>query len=122
MLTGLLPEEHGARDLRDPLEERFTTLPELYAAAGYETVAFVTNFGAVGRAAGFAQGFETFHELATRPYTRARELGRLVSRRIAARDDERPIHCASDDAGLHHCAVLRRRARAHRPQNLVTRI
>jgi len=63
MFTGLLPEEHGAVRFHDRLDERWETLPELLAAAGYQTAAFVANWVQVGEATGFAQGFDEFHEL-----------------------------------------------------------
>ena len=90
--TGLLQERHGAVDRDDRLPERVTTLAEVLAGRGYETAAFVSNFAAVGKEAGFAQGFETFRELSSRtdPYARAGEVNRatldwLRSRGAAAR-------------------------------------
>jgi arylsulfatase A-like enzyme len=70
MLTGLYPSQHG-RDIpfgpmirfndgydRVPL---FRTLPELLAAAGYETVAFVGK-GSISAEFGLGQGFSLYHE------------------------------------------------------------
>ncbi len=95
MLTGLTPEEHGARDVDDPLEETFVTLAEVAAANGYETAALVSNIGAVGRSAGFAQGFEFFHELAGTPYARAAQvrgtLEQWLDRRAGTDGGERPL-------------------------------
>jgi arylsulfatase A-like enzyme len=67
MLTGLPTLRHGAgRPLsagftfrRSPLEGRFTTLAERFAAAGYRTRAVVAN-AFLSREAGMAQGFESF--------------------------------------------------------------
>ncbi len=67
MLTGLSSLDHGAGAplssgltfLRSPLEARFTTLAERFAAAGYRTRAVVSNpFLSVEM--GMAQGFEQF--------------------------------------------------------------
>jgi arylsulfatase A-like enzyme len=76
--TGMLPEEHGARNAGDALGERWVTLAERLKASGYATTAFVTNRAAVGRAAGFAQGFDHWWELPGDPYARAEAVGRRV--------------------------------------------
>jgi arylsulfatase A-like enzyme len=76
--TGLLPEEHGALDRGDVLSEGQRTLAERLQDAGFSTAAFVSNHAAVGRAAGFAQGFDAFHELEGRPYARAEAVSRAV--------------------------------------------
>ena len=89
MLTGLLPEEHGARDTADPLAPEHRTLAEVLAGEGYETAALVANVGAVGRSAGFAQGFDVFHELEGEPYARAGRVGRAVERLLDDRDRDR---------------------------------
>jgi arylsulfatase A-like enzyme len=80
LLTGLLPEEHGARDLGDRIEPRLTLLPERLQAQGYITVAFLTNLAALGRATGFGQGFHQFHEVTGAPYARAEVVARQVER------------------------------------------
>jgi arylsulfatase A-like enzyme len=67
IMTGLPTTRHGAglplsagfTFLRSPLDARFTTLAERFAAAGYRTRGVVAN-GFVGREAGMAQGFEEF--------------------------------------------------------------
>jgi arylsulfatase A-like enzyme len=67
ILTGLPVIRHGAglplsagfTFLRSPLDARFTTLAERFAAAGYRTRGVVAN-GFVGPEAGMAQGFEEF--------------------------------------------------------------
>lgn len=64
--TGLLQESHGAVDRDYALPERRLTLAESLKARGYATAAFVSNFAAVGRAAGFAQGFDHFDEIPKR--------------------------------------------------------
>jgi arylsulfatase A-like enzyme len=63
IFTGLLPEEHGAARFHEALAEQWHTLPERLQEAGYQTAAFVSNWVQVGRATGFAQGFDTFEEL-----------------------------------------------------------
>ena len=74
LLTGLLPEAHGARDTDEPLEAGFTTLAERLQVLGYETIGFQSNVGAAGRAAGFAQGFDVFYEFPPAPYARAERI------------------------------------------------
>ncbi len=85
MVTGLLPEEHGARDVDDPLEDDFTTLAEVLGGHGWETAAFVSNVGAVGRGAGFAQGFDSFYELEGRPYARAGRIRAVLAEWLSRR-------------------------------------
>jgi arylsulfatase A-like enzyme len=63
LLTGMLPEEHGAVDFQDKLAEEWHTMPELLGDVGYQTAAFVANWVQVGVTTGFAQGFEVFQEL-----------------------------------------------------------
>lgn len=77
--TGLLPEEHGARQAEDPLAESQVTLAEIFHARGYRSAAFVTNVAAVNREFGFDQGFETFHEFQDLPYARAGKVRRAVT-------------------------------------------
>jgi arylsulfatase A-like enzyme len=67
LLTGLPTTRHGAgRPLssgltfrRSPLDDRFTTLAERFAAAGYRTGAVVAN-GFLSAESGMAQGFQDF--------------------------------------------------------------
>ena len=67
ILTGLPTTRHGAglplragfTFQRSPLDARFTTLPERFAAAGYRTRGVVAN-GFLGPESGMAQGFEEF--------------------------------------------------------------
>ncbi|MGH7341320.1 MAG: sulfatase-like hydrolase/transferase, partial [Candidatus Rokuibacteriota bacterium] len=78
--TGLLPEEHGAVDRANRLPERWWVLAEILRARGYATAAFVSNYGAVGRDAGFDQGFDHFEQLEGRPYARAARVNAAVER------------------------------------------
>ncbi len=96
MMTGLLAEEHGARDVDDPLDEALLTLPEILNEHGWVTTAMVTNVGAVGRGAGFAQGYDEFYELEDRPYSRASKVRRMAEGWLDRRaeensDDESPF-------------------------------
>jgi arylsulfatase A-like enzyme len=67
LLTGLPVTRHGAglplgsglTFMRSPLDERFTTLAERFAAAGYRTRAVVAN-GFLSSESGMAQGFGEF--------------------------------------------------------------
>ena len=70
--TGLLPEEHGAVDRSYGLAGDYLTLAEVLSSEGYRTAAFVSNFAAVGRDAGFAQGFDHFQQLDGSPFPYAR--------------------------------------------------
>lgn len=82
-MTGLLPEEHGARDIVDVLPAEHTTLAEVLGTSGYTTAAFIANVAAVGEDSGFAQGFDFFYELPGRPYARAETVTRTVERWLA---------------------------------------
>jgi arylsulfatase A-like enzyme len=81
--TGLLPEEHGARQSFDPLAEDHVTLAEVLSARGYRTAAFVTNVAAINREFGFDQGFDDFYEFQDLPYARAEKVKRAVSQWLA---------------------------------------
>ena len=59
LLTGLLPEQHGLRSIRDRLPEGVVTVAERLQAAGYRTAAF-TDGGFVGSEWGFGQGFDEY--------------------------------------------------------------
>ncbi len=72
VMTGLLPQVHGANDDDDALAAEIVTLAELLRAAGYRTVA-VTGNGNAARGAGFAQGFDVFDH---RPRREGEELPR----------------------------------------------
>jgi arylsulfatase A-like enzyme len=87
LFTGMLPEHHGAVDRMYLLSGEHLTLAEILAGEGYTTAAFVSNFAAVGRDAGFAQGFGDFFELAgeTDPYARAEQVNAAVGGWLASR-------------------------------------
>ena len=98
MFTGLYQEYHGAVGRENALARSNNTLAEILAARGYETAAFVTNWGAVGKDAGFDQGFDTFRECHPKagPYLRAHELTREVENWLKHRNgdaarSERPL-------------------------------
>ncbi len=62
LMTGLRPPDHGLRGNNHHgyrLDERFTTAAERFAAAGWDTAAFVSAWPA-GPAGGMDQGFDTF--------------------------------------------------------------
>lgn len=80
--TGLLGEDHGAMDRTDRLPEERTTLAERLKAEGYETQAFVTNWGACGGEVGFGQGFEQYRNL--RVSEGAYMRGEAVSERVGS--------------------------------------
>lgn len=78
--TGLLPEEHGARDIGHEIPRSLVLLPEVLQERGYATAAFLTNVAALGEITGFDQGFDRFHEFGLAPYARAEDVGRTVER------------------------------------------
>ncbi len=59
LFTGLYAGTHGAEDKEHVASDELTTLAEVFAAAGYETAAFITNF-AVSEKFGCTQGFERY--------------------------------------------------------------
>lgn len=59
LLTGLYNKNHGIYDLLTPLPASYTTLPEILAAAGYDTVAVPAVHHLAVRS-GLDQGFERF--------------------------------------------------------------
>ncbi len=62
LFTGLLPPKHGIRtNGANILEERFTTLAELFDASGYDTAASVSAF-VTTRRWGFDQGFDAYFD------------------------------------------------------------
>lgn len=87
MFTGLYQEYHGAVGRGNALYEPTDTLAEILTEQGYETAAFVTNWGAVGRDAGFDQGFSTFREckIHNSPYVRADDLTERVTHWVQRR-------------------------------------
>ncbi|NLH47620.1 MAG: sulfatase [Myxococcales bacterium] len=59
LLTGLAPWRHGAETMDARLPEEIVTLAERFAAAGYDTAAFVNSFLLSPRY-GFGQGFRRY--------------------------------------------------------------
>ncbi len=59
ILTSLYPRDHGVLSNAETLAEEITTLPELFAAAGYLTAAF-TGVKLLARGSGMEKGFATF--------------------------------------------------------------
>ncbi len=57
MFTGLFPSEHGANYGHMWLDDRFTTMAELLARLGYDTIAFSNNAW-VGKGSNLSQGFD----------------------------------------------------------------
>jgi arylsulfatase A-like enzyme len=74
ILTGLLPQVHGANDDPEALSDQLDTLAEILGRAGYQTAAFTTN-GNAGAGVGFSQGFEVFNHL---PRERSEVLNRAI--------------------------------------------
>ncbi|MFQ5700967.1 MAG: sulfatase [Acidobacteriota bacterium] len=62
MMTGRYPSEHDVGFDHPVLDDGLMTLAERMKAAGYATLA-VTTDSAIGRANGFAQGFDEFVEI-----------------------------------------------------------
>ena len=89
--TGLLPEEHGARDRDEALDPRFTTLAERFQSLGYHTAAVVSNYAAVGKSAGFDQGFDVFDEIEGQPYARAEAVRTTAEKALADSAPDRPV-------------------------------
>jgi len=64
MFTGRRQSEHRAGIMRRPyLDDRFPTVAELLAAAGYTTGGFVANTFWCGRHTGLARGFHRYRDL-----------------------------------------------------------
>jgi arylsulfatase A-like enzyme len=61
-LTGLFPTEHGATSNGLPLSHDVRTLPEILAAHGWETGAFVSGFTLVDEACGLAPRFGWYED------------------------------------------------------------
>ncbi len=60
LMTSLLPGQHEAVQLRDPLDERHVTLAEMLRAKGYATSAAVANAVIFLPGSRFEQGFDVF--------------------------------------------------------------
>ncbi len=105
--TGLLPEEHGAVDRVYGLADRWWVLAEALRARSYATAAFVSNYGAVGRDAGFDQGFDHCEQLEGRPYARTEQVNAAVERWLEAfrrseRLEEQPLFLYVHYLDPHH--------------------
>jgi arylsulfatase A-like enzyme len=96
LFTGLPPRAHGVikgtiRDgqafNQEQLDDSFTTLAEIFQAAGYETIGVSSN-AHLAKRTGFAQGFKTFREL---PWQSAHEIGVAVRELFAARMPGKPM-------------------------------
>lgn len=59
LFTGLYPSSHRVTNIKNALNENFTTIAELLKAKGYSTGAFIKN-PLVSQEVGFSQGFDTF--------------------------------------------------------------
>lgn len=57
ILTGLYGKNHGIYDLKTPLPASHTTLAELLAGAGYDTLAFISARHLGDQSSGLGQGF-----------------------------------------------------------------
>lgn len=62
LMTSQYPHVHGVENDEQALAEEATTLPEVLAAHGYETAAFI-SWVYLGAQYGFAQGFDEYTEL-----------------------------------------------------------
>lgn len=62
LLTGLYPPGHGVRALYLRLHDQNRSAAELFAAAGYETAAFVSSFVMIDDFTNFGQGFEIYED------------------------------------------------------------
>ena len=60
LMTSLLPAQHEAVQLRDPLDERHVTLSEMLRAKGYATGAAIANAVIFMPGSRFEQGFDVF--------------------------------------------------------------
>lgn len=72
LFTGFSPSEHGVHHMLDsepwfgawpparPLHDDFATLAEVFASAGYDTAAVVSNFAVLNTGCGLHQGFSVY--------------------------------------------------------------
>ena len=97
LLTGLLPQRHGAVGRADPLPAALERLPERLQLAGYETFAVVTN-STVSADFGFDLGFHEFVMLGEGAGPEVHQLSDAVNRQVASwlrrreRDPRAPAH------------------------------
>ncbi len=83
LFTGRWPQSHGVNSWRAVMEESLAVLPELFQAAGYYTVAFVSN-PQIGHEFGFARGFDEYHQLHEEDGDFLRDSARKLNDRLAA--------------------------------------
>ena len=76
LFTSLLPSEHGAVSIAQPLDAGVRTLTERLSAGGYRTVGISGNFVHVSRESGLSRGFDRFAALPLR----AREADDVILR------------------------------------------
>ncbi|HEV7672074.1 MAG TPA: sulfatase [Thermoanaerobaculia bacterium] len=76
LMTGLYPDQHGVRSLRDLLPPKADTLAERLQALGYRTAAF-TDGGFVDPQWGFAQGFDRYDSTRGQAWS-PKDVGRVV--------------------------------------------
>ena len=62
LFTGLYPRDHGTNGENWHLDSSFTTLAEILAVEGYETIGFSNNPW-ISAESGLQQGFEAFHDV-----------------------------------------------------------
>lgn len=77
LFTSLYPSTHGANLRRDRLSSEPTTLPELFADAGYRTAVFSANPW-ISPAFGFDRGVQTFFESERESFARLVMLMRML--------------------------------------------
>lgn len=71
MFTGLYPSQHGAFENRYLLRDNLPHLVPILKASGYRTLGISTN-SLVSPASGLCQGFDEFHDLGFKDYSRIR--------------------------------------------------
>jgi arylsulfatase A-like enzyme len=81
ILTARNPDRHGVRGVEDVLPERLTSLPEVFSAAGYETIGINANPWLQSEF-GFAAGFDVYesHSFAPALKLNQRALARMNDR------------------------------------------
>lgn len=84
ILTSMYPSVHGVFNHGQKLDDKISTLPESFGAAGYDTAAFTQLNGATYR-----QGFDTYETLES-PFEKGKGLGdmRPVTDWLAERGEE----------------------------------
>lgn len=101
MLTGQIPQHHGASHIRlRPLPESAVTLAEILAGAGYETASW-NGGGQLDRAFGLAQGFGHYEE-GPDPFSWAREKAEAWLAEREERRETRPFFLFLHTYEAHH--------------------